>query len=256
MLSFTAVLQILPHILSSAKFLGPPVAFWRNICNFAGNPLIYMKYLSLIITMALAATLFSCEEDEKQRRAETIRAQKQNDSILKIIRGNWNFDVPPPTPAVQQRIATWTEWNQLMGEFAQQPTGDINAYKQKARNLVNKADKVRNNLPSMFSKPQVYSRLGVLVTKIKGLYTYLNLDVVQDKKVLQLIGETKHEITAVQAQLDEIIRISLIPKEEGEEQMLRALDTTRMANPDRMMQPEQQAPALPTPDRNRTFNPN
>ncbi|MGV3460773.1 MAG: hypothetical protein ACO1N9_10015 [Flavobacterium sp.] len=216
-----------------------------------------MKYLTLIMAFTFSLALFSCEEDDKQRRAETIRAEKQNDSILKIISNNWSFDVPPPTPAVKQRITTWTEWNQLLTELEQKPKGGINAYKQKTKNLVNKADKVRQNLPAQFAKPQVYSRLGVLVTKIKDLYTYLNLDVIQDKKVLKLIGETKHEITAVQSQLDEIIRISQIPKEEGEEQMLRALDTTRMANPDRMMQPptpEPQQSKKQMIERNRTFN--
>lgn len=215
-----------------------------------------MKYISIIIAVAFALTLFSCEEDDKQRRIDTIRAEKHNDSILKIISNNWTFEVARPTPAVQQRITTWTEWNQLMTELEQKPKGGINAYKQKTKNLVDKADRVRQNLPSMFAKPQVYSRLGVLVTKIKDLYTYLNVDVIQDKKVLKLIGETRQEITSVQNQLDEIIRISQIPKEQGEEEMLRALDTTRMANPDRMMQSPEPA-TLPTgttmPDRNRTF---
>ncbi|MCR5861030.1 hypothetical protein LRS05_02215 [Flavobacterium sp. J372] len=214
-----------------------------------------MKYISIIIAVTFAATLFSCEEDDKQRRIDTIRAEKHNDSILKIISNNWSFEVAPPTPAVQQRIMTWSEWNQLMTELEQKPKGGINAYKQKTKNLVDKADRVRQNLPSMFAKPQVYSRLGVLVTKIKDLYTYLNVDVIQDKKVLKLIADTRQEITSVQNQLDEIIRISQIPKEQGEEEMLRALDTTRMANPDRMMQPEQvtPAPGMAMPDRNRTF---
>lgn len=242
--------------MAGAKFLQHGHPFWRNICNFVSNHLIFMKYINYIMAFVLAATLFSCEEDDKQRRAETAKAEKQNEAMLKIISNNWNFDVPPPTPAVRQRISSWTEWNQLMAELDQKPTGGINAYKQKTKNLVNKADKVRENLPAMFAKPQVYSRLGVLVTKIKDLYTYLNVDVIQDKKVLKLIGETKHEITAVQNQLDEIIRISLIPKEEGEEQMLRALDTTRMANPDRMMQPEQPVPTLSAPHRKISENPN
>lgn len=214
-----------------------------------------MKYLRLFTALAFTAVLFSCEDDEKQRRSETIRAEKQNDSILKIVRSNWNFDIPAPTPAVKQRITNWNEWHQLMDELAHKPTGDMNAYRQKAKNLVNKAESVRENLPSEFAKPQVYSRLGVLVTKIKGLHTYLNLDVVQDKKVISLVGETKHEIAAVQNQLDEIIRISLIPKEEGEEQMLRALDTTRMANPDRM-QPQNNRELEVVNEPNHTFTKN
>jgi hypothetical protein len=199
-----------------------------------------MKRLSLFLIFLLSAVVFSCQDDEKQRQAETIRAARQNDSILKIISSHWKFDVPPPTPKVQMRISTWNEWQQFRSELAQKPTGGIGAYKQKTKNLVNKADQLRNNIPLMFNKPQVRARLGVLITKIKQMYTFLNLEVIQDKKVLQFIDEVTKETAAVQDQLDEIVRISEIPKEIGEEEMLRALDTTRMANPDRQPQPAQQ----------------
>lgn len=181
---------------------------------------------------------FSCEDDEKQRREATLRAEKQNDSILKIISNNWQFKVAPATPKVQVRITTWNEWQQFRNELSQKPTGSLRAYRQKTKNLVNRADQLKNNIPLMFDKPQVRSRLGVLITKIKSLYTYLNLEVIQEKKVLELLGEVTRETESVQNQLDEIIRISEIPREVGEEEMLRALDTTRMANPDRATQPE------------------
>lgn len=200
-----------------------------------------MKRLSLFLIFLLSAVVLSCQDDEKQRQAETLRAAKHNDSILKIISSHWKFDVPPPTIKVQMRISTWNEWQQFRTELAQKPTGSISAYKQKTKNLVNKADQLRNNIPLMFNKPQVRSRLGVLITKIKQLYTFLNLEVVQEKKVLQFIDEVTKETAAVQYQLDEIIRLSEIPKEIGEEEMLRALDTTRMANPDRQPQPVQQS---------------
>jgi hypothetical protein len=207
-----------------------------------------MKYFKLLIIFCLSAALFSCEEDDRQRKAETIRAAKQNDSILKIISSNWKFNVPPATAKVQMRISTWNEWQQFKNELAQKPTGGISAYRQKTKNLVNKADQIRNNIPAQFNKPQVQSRLGVLITKIKMLYTYLNIEVIPDKKVISLISEVTNEITSVQNQLDEIVRISEIPKEEGEEQMLRALDTVRMANPDRQPPPESSAPPSYRPD--------
>jgi hypothetical protein len=240
---------------STLSFCNPTPLFSLTFVTLRSINCIYMKYINIITVFAFAAGLLSCEEDDRQRRVDTIRAEKHNDSILKIISNNWSFEVASPTPAVQQRIITWTEWNQLVTELKDKPKGGINAYKQKTKNLVDKANRVRQNLPAMFAKPQVYSRLGVLVTKIKDLYTYLNVDVIQDKKVLKLIAETRQEIISVQNQLDEIIRISQIPKEQGEEEMLRALDTTRMANPDRMMQPEQitPTPGMGMPDRNRTF---
>lgn len=140
--------------------------------------------------------------------------------------------MPPPTPKVAERISGWNEWQQFMNEIKQKPTGTIGAYRQKTKTLVNKVDALRNNLPGFFDKPQVRSRLGVLITKIKSLYTFISIEVIPDKKVIELIAEINHEIAAVQNQLDEVVRKSEIQKEEGEEQMLRALDTVRMANPD------------------------
>lgn len=194
-----------------------------------------MKYFLVIILSAFF--LLSCEDDTKLRQAETIRTEKMNDSILKIISNNWKFTIPPVTQKVSARTAQWNEWQQFMAELAQKPTGNIVAYRQKTKNLVNKADELKNNIPEFFNKPQVRSRMGVLVTKIKSLYTYMSIEVIPDKKVTELLREISSETASIQFQFDELIRISEIQKEFGEEEMIRALDTTRMANPD-MMQPQ------------------
>lgn len=191
-----------------------------------------MKYLKIIIVFLFSAVLFSCGEDEQQRQAETIKAAKQNDSILKVISSNWKFNVPAPTPKVTAQLNTWSEWQQFKNELFQKPTGSITAYKQKTKNLVTKVDQLKNNIPPFFDKPQVRARISVLITKIKSLYTYISIDVIPDKKVVKIINEVTHEMTSLQNQFDEIVRKSEIPKEIGEEEMLRALDTVRMANPD------------------------
>lgn len=206
-----------------------------------------MKYLNMLLLLCLGFGILSCEDEDRQRRAETERTIKQNDSILKVISSNWKFAIPPATEKVEARINRWNEWKQFKNELAQKPTGGIIAYRQKTKNLVNKADQLRKNIPPMFNKPQVQSRLGVLITKIKSLYTYLNIAVIPDKKVIALIGEVTSETIAVQNQMDEIIRLSEVPKEFGEEEMLRALDTTRMANPDRYSQPATATPQATGP---------
>jgi hypothetical protein len=206
-----------------------------------------MKYIKIVLLLGLFTTLLSCQDDEKERIAETQRTLKQNDSILKVISANWKFDVPSPTPTVAQRIGTWNEWEQFNNELKQKPTGTaITAYLQKTKTLVTKADLLKNNVPQFFNKPQVRARMGVLITKIKSLYTYINIETIPDKKVIAIIGEITHEMTALQNQFDEIVRISEIPKEEGEQEMLKALDTTRMANPDAMI-PRLGTPAATTP---------
>ncbi|MFP9113091.1 hypothetical protein ACLI1A_04070 [Flavobacterium sp. RHBU_3] len=191
-----------------------------------------MKYLKIITFSLLALLVFSCKDDDQLRIAETQRTEKTNDSILKVLSRNWHFDVPPPAPKVAQRISGWNEWEQFNNELQQKPTGTLEAFKRKAKVMVTKASVLRDNIPPFFNKPQVRARLDVVVTNIQMMYTYMNLETIPDKKIISLIGNVTRELTATQNQFDEIIRFSEIPKEEGEEQMLRALDTTRLANPD------------------------
>lgn len=208
-----------------------------------------MKYLKLIVLCCFSAVLFSCKDDDAQRRAENIKTEKQNDSILKIISENWRFNVAPVSSKVATYTANWNEWQQFNAELMQKPTGSLTAYKQKAKNLVLKAEQLKNNIPGFFNKPQVLSRIGVLNTKVKSLYTFINVAVIPDKKVVKLINEITHETTSLQNQMSELIVISEIPKEIGEEEMLRALDTVRMANPE--MQPQPQ-PSTSTPPQMRS----
>ena len=196
-----------------------------------------MKYLKLIVLCCFSAVLFSCKDDDAQRRAENIKTQKQNDSILKVISENWRFNVPPVSDKVAAQLANWNEWQQFNTELMQKPTGSLTAYRQKTKNLVVKAELLTNNIPSFFNKPQVLTRIGVLNTKVKSLYTYLNVATIPDKKVVALIKEITHETTSLQNQMNELIILSEIPKEIGEEEMLKALDTVRMANPEMQPQP-------------------
>ncbi len=201
-----------------------------------------MKYLKAIILFCFAAMIVSCNEDDRQRELQALKTEKQNDSILKVISSNWKFNVPPVTQKVDAKIAEWNEWRQFKTELEEKPKGNLNAYRQKVKNIVNKTDQLYNNIPAFFDKPQVRSRIGVLRTKVYSLYTYTNLAVMPDKKVLSLINEITKETTSLQNQLDELVRLSEIPKEMGEEEMLRARDTVRLANPDMIPTQENQAP--------------
>jgi hypothetical protein len=201
-----------------------------------------MKYLKLIMLCCFSVLLFSCKDDEAQRQAETIRTAKQNDSILKVIRENWRFNVPPVSPKVAERIAGWNEWQQFINELMQKPVGSLNAYREKTKNLVTKTELLKTNLPEFFNKPQVRSRISVLDTRMKSLATYINLDIIPDKKVVKIIGEVTHEITSLQNQMDELIILKEVPKEMGEDEMIKALDTVRMANPDALPQPPASTP--------------
>lgn len=206
-----------------------------------------MKYLKITVLFCLSLAVFSCGDDDKQRLAENQRAMKQNDSILKILNSNWKFNIAPLSARVQPKLQGWNEWQQFKAELDEKPNGSIETYRQKVKTLATKADLLRNNIPSFFDKPQVRSRISVLITKVKSLYTYINISVIPDKKILSLINEITVETNSFQNQLDEIVRFSEIPKELGEEQMLRALDTVRHANPDMAPPPQGSTPVQSSP---------
>tara|TARA_Y100000815_G_scaffold180915_1_gene164839 strand:- start:20863 stop:21555 length:693 start_codon:yes stop_codon:yes gene_type:complete len=222
-----------------------------------------MKY-NFYILAALCFLMFSCKDDEGAQLAATKRIEMKNDSILKVVSNNWNFEVPPLSAKVSERINNWNEWAQLTAEMEQRPTGTITAYRQKAENIINKIQQVKTTIPPFFNKPQLRSRISVLDTKAKALHTYIALDVVQCDKVIALIKDMAKETADIQRQMDEMIRFSEVPKEAGEAEMLRARDTTRLANPEMMAQPtvappNQSAPPVNTniPNRNRQpFNNN
>lgn len=201
-----------------------------------------MKFFTYCLAATLAILLVSCGEEDQVRQAETLKYQKYNDSILKIIDSHWRFAIPSMNPKTSQQTENWNEWQQFRDELAQKPTGSLTAYRQKTKNLVTKAEQLKSNIPQFFNKPQVRSRIGVIIIKMKSLSTYINLDAIPDKKVTALISEITRETVSMQSQLDELIRISEIPKEMGEEEMLRALDTVRMANPALIPMPQTSAP--------------
>ena len=78
-----------------------------------------------------------------------------------------------------------------------------------------------------YNKPEVKSRIAVLICKINSLNLYINLDEIPDDKVVALIIEINIELRSLQNQLDEIVRKSTIPKEEGESDLIQMLDTSR-----------------------------
>ena len=74
-----------------------------------------------------------------------------------------------------------------------------------------------------------------MITKVKALHTFLNLDRIPEKKVVELITDLNVEITAIQDQIEEIVRRSHIQREEGEVEMLNSVKGT--GNPQESVKP-------------------
>lgn len=191
--------------------------------------------LSLLAIFSLF--LFSCNNKD-ERIASSDRAAKHNDSVFAIINKNWKFNIPPANPKVQAITKGWQEWRVFNWELQQKPKKSLNAFRLKAKELSAKTDSLNKNIPSLFNKPAVKSRISTLNTKLKSLETFISLEYIPTQKVVTIIQEISIEVISIQNQMNEIIVKSEIPKEEGEAIMLQALDTVRHARRELQEAPE------------------
>lgn len=171
--------------------------------------------------------LFACQNnDEKQLAEQQKDAQAQAVIFTKISNG-WHFARPTLKPATQSMIQNWTELRQFTDELNEIPKSSIGAFQKKAKDLSRKALALNNTIPAQFNKPEIKSRIAALVTRINSINLFINIDAIPEQKVLALISEVDATMSSLYAQMDEIVRKSQIPLEEGESDMIRMLDTAR-----------------------------
>lgn len=181
------------------------------------------RLLSLLFT---AIVLISCT-DEKQRAVDQAKDEKKKERVFASIDSHWKFNTVPANATSQSLVANWAEWRNLLHEMSQKPQSSISAFQKKAKTLSDKVGELPKNIPYKYNKPEVRARIAVLATKIHSLNLFINLDDIPAEKVNALITDINIEIYGFQAQLDEIVRKSAIPKEQGEADMIRMLDTSR-----------------------------
>ena len=190
-------------------------------------------YKSLFIVF-VSFFLFSCEEDTTQADNKEILAK--NSQTFNLVNSLWNLSIPSTSPNVQRELSNWNAWQQFVIEVNQKPKSNLTAFQLKTKNLSSKIDSLGINIPTSFDKPQVKSRISSLSTKIRMLDNFINLTDVPQNKIKELLPEINQEIAALVGQWEEIYIKKQIPTEEGESYMIRALDTTRNANPELMME--------------------
>ena len=121
----------------------------------------------------------------------------------------------------------WEEWRVFLLELSQKPKSTIGAFQKKAKTLSKKAVNLKNNIPLAYDKPEIKSRISVLIAKVNALDLFINLNEIPDQKVIALVSEINTELRSIQSQLDEIIRKNAIPREEGESDLIQMLDPSR-----------------------------
>lgn len=186
-----------------------------------------MKYLISLYIVALF--LVSCN-NFSDLDADSEKTKARNEQVFKTISKEWSFVFPKTRPEIENTLKEWKEWNQFQNELEQKPQTSLLAFQMKIENVANRADSLSFTVPEKFNNPQVRSRLITLDTQLNSLDTYMHLQAIPEKKVTGLITAINEEIKSVYSQLEEVLIKEAIPMEIGEEDMIRALDTTRMAS--------------------------
>jgi hypothetical protein len=185
-----------------------------------------MKF-KFVYLLSLIFVLNSCKNDTEKRLVENKRDIKKKEVIFSNINKGWVFNANPINAASQANTMTWNEWRLFLSELGQKPKRTIGAFQKKSTELSKKAMDLNNSIPIDFDKPQIKSRISVLITKVRMLDLYIHLKDIPDQKVIALIPEINTELASLQNQMDKLVRKSKIPLEEGESDLIKMLDTTR-----------------------------
>jgi hypothetical protein len=170
---------------------------------------------------------FSCQKEDGKLLAEQINQNKKNAVIFAKINKAWSFTNPSLNSGSKEIINDWTELRNFVTELLQKPKSSIGEFQKKAKILSKKAAELNNNIPFDFDEPAVITRIGVLQTKINALNLFINLRAIPDQKIEVLIAEINYEMISLYRQMDEIVRKSEIPMEEGESDFIMMKDTAR-----------------------------
>lgn len=191
-----------------------------------------MKLKSIYLIL-FSILIFSCQNDNKLLVIEQLKEAQKKEVVFNTINRGWFFDISPVEPTTQAKINGWVQWLNFLTEINQKPKGTIGAFQKKASVLSKKVVDLNSGIPGEFNKPQIKSRIAVLTTKVKSLDLFIHLNQIPSGKVVKLVGEINTEIDFFQLQLEEIVKKSQIPMEEGESDIIKMKDTTR-AIPDEL----------------------
>ncbi len=185
-----------------------------------------MKLRPLCLLL-FAFFLFSCQDENKERKLEQEKEAKKMELVFNNINRAWEFNILPLEPTTQAKINGWMQWRNLLTEIKQKPKSTIGAFQRKAKILSKKMDELGLSIPPEFATPAVKSRINAMNTKIKQLDLFIHLRQIPEKKVIPLISDIDIILLQLQLQFEEIVHRSQIPIEEGEQDIIRMKDTTR-----------------------------
>jgi hypothetical protein len=158
---------------------------------------------------------------------EIIKSKQEKELVFNTINKNWIFTPTTLSPESQEIINNWNDWRLFTTELYEKPKGTMGAFQRKTKALVQKAETLNNAIPLIINTTQTKSRLTAIITKVKALQNFMNLDRIPEKRVIPLISDLNIEIISLQQQIEETIQRSHIQKEEGEQEMINKLKTSK-----------------------------
>jgi len=185
-----------------------------------------MKFKSAYL-LFLVFVLNSCKNDTEKRLVETAKDIKKKELIFSNINKGWVFNTNPINATSQANTLTWNEWRLFLSELDQKPKNTIGAFQKKSTELSKKVMALNDFIPTEFNKPQIKSRIAILITKVRMLDLFIHLNDIPVQKIIILVGEINTELVSLQNQMAKLVQKSKIPLEEGESDMIKMLDTTR-----------------------------
>lgn len=203
-----------------------PVFYFRFTFVTLAFNWIPMKIPSLVCFAAFCL-LYACQKDNEQLRIARQKDALRNEQVFQKINQAWQFTIPSLSPNTRRFTSSWNDLFVLTNELNKKPKSTLGAFQKKARLLSQKSVVLGNTIPLVFNKPEIKSRIAVLTTKFNQINLYINVTPVQDQKVVAILSEVNIELKALFLQLDELVRKSEIPTEEGESEMKQMLDTSR-----------------------------
>lgn len=184
-----------------------------------------MKYIFILFLTGIS--LIGCQK--KVETIDTAQNQPTQDSLIRTIHAKWNFKVSISNPTVSTKLSNWEEWRNYVNELTIAPNPSLSAFKHKAGNLVQKVALIRSNIPELYNKQETKARISLLETNIQNLDMHLELDPMNQKEVLRLLGAIQKNTNSIIYQFDEFEIKAKIPKEIGEDQLIHPVDTIKRA---------------------------
>ncbi len=184
-----------------------------------------MRYL-LILFIFLSA-LTACKKETIIIDPTTI--ERHQDSLVRNIHEHWKFKVSVKNSAVNQKLGNWKEWRHFVNELTIAPELSISHLQHKAKNLVEKVGKLRENIPELYDQNQTISRIALLETYVQNLDMHLEFEPINQTEITKLLENIQKSTNSLLYQFDEFEIKAKIPKEEGENQAIQSIDTLKRA---------------------------